>query len=145
EEIFSAPVLISKEAIGGSGTSTPPKAKSFKSKSPSLAKESRRARVRPNPENRGGEARVRELERQVAELRKELMAARRKTPGAGSCSSGSTDGMRGHFDTVPADQALAIARRLDTAKELILRHGRAYDYRIHPNRVLERYLERLDR
>ena len=48
------------------------------------------------------------------------------------------------FDTVPADQAESISRRLALVEVLIRKYGRAYDYRSHTLHELQSILEQLD-
>ncbi|MBY0471018.1 hypothetical protein K2X30_07590 [bacterium] len=49
------------------------------------------------------------------------------------------------FDQVPEVQAEAIASRLKIVEQMILKHGRAYDYRTHTVAELQKILARLDR
>jgi hypothetical protein len=48
------------------------------------------------------------------------------------------------YDPVPSDQVDGMGRRLKLVEELIRRHGRAYDYRVHTVRELESVLAKLD-
>ena len=48
------------------------------------------------------------------------------------------------FDPVPSDQASLIAKRLPLIEKIMVKHGRAYDYRAHTVKQLEAILASLD-
>ena len=48
------------------------------------------------------------------------------------------------FELVPANQAEPIIHRLKIVEELIRKHGRAYDYRMHTIKELQSILSQLD-
>jgi hypothetical protein len=50
-----------------------------------------------------------------------------------------------NYDPVPSDQAKSIARRLSIVRELLIKHGRAYDYRSMTTKQLLEIRERLNR
>jgi hypothetical protein len=51
---------------------------------------------------------------------------------------------RGNFDPVASDQIDSVAQRLKLVEQILVRHARAYDYRVHSARELRAILSRLD-
>jgi len=51
---------------------------------------------------------------------------------------------KGIFDAVPPKQIFALSKRLELVEEIILHHGRAYDYRNHTTHDLSRILSKLN-
>lgn len=100
------------------------------------------------------EKELRRLRKKLAATRKELLEAELKLKRVGAAAEQAPppralqaciEPGKGNYDTVIPQGADSVAGRLAIVEDLILRHHRAYDYRIHTTSELRQILDELDR
>jgi hypothetical protein len=85
------------------------------------------------------ESRLADLTREVESLRSQIKPKKEKAEVIIKTSE-----EKGAYTPVPSDQRDSIANRLKLVEQLLRRHGRAYDYRIHTTQDLSQLLTKLD-
>jgi hypothetical protein len=80
------------------------------------------------------------VKQRLDQIEKDLRTIQSKAMTGQAGASGTAEA----YDPVPSDQTGPITKRLKVIETLILKHGRAYDYRSHTAKELESILKKLD-
>lgn len=72
------------------------------------------------------------------------VALKKNTESKADCRVQTLIDQRGKFDSVPEEHLKSLVERIQITQELLRKHRRAYDYRIHSASELRAILETLD-
>ncbi|MGE0614994.1 MAG: hypothetical protein AB7P04_05100 [Bacteriovoracia bacterium] len=84
--------------------------------------------------------RLAQLERENRTLRKQLQ---RKEIASTGLDAVDLAQKKGTYEPVASDQTQRVLARLDTVKQIVMKHGRAYDYRVLSEQELSQIQARL--